>query len=210
MSDQNLPATVEEFPQDFSQSEKDLLKSFKESGMPGISSVSHEMEQKLLALYMEGNTYEHIANKTRQKKVYILALSHKYKWFDKKLGEVSALADSLSGKKDIFFLQNEQFTMSLSDSIREYCSAKIKQFADSKDPAVLESLDHKLVGLYFKCLENLPGNGAGKKTDEKNIPQTLVNVQGDLKVGDDSKSNSTDLGQVLKALADLNRAKDIK
>lgn len=211
MDDKNLPASLaENFPEDFSDLEKKALKKFKEEGLPGVSSVPYETEKRMFEMYMEGYNYQSISLETRQKKVFVLALADRQKWLEKRNEKMEAMAISVYSRKDIFISENQNFLINFCDTIKEYYLDKIKSFKNNRDPTALQSIDPKLMNLYLKCLETLYSEGPGKAASDqsKNIPQqTLVNVQGNLNVGD-SKTNSDDLGKVLKALADLNRVGD--
>jgi hypothetical protein len=67
------------------------------------------------------------------------------------------------------------------------------------------------MNLYLKCFETLTNNGKGKGEDSGKGPsQTLVNVQGNLNVGEGRVPETDDLGSILKAIADLDRVKDKK
>lgn len=206
----NLPAITEQFPPDFSSEEQALLKKFKEDGMPGISSVSFEMEKRMEAMYLEGHNYRSISLETRQKKVYVLMLAHKNKWYSQRAEKMTALTESIHSRKDIFKSENEHFLINFCDTIKEHYSDVMRQFKSTKDPSMLSSIDPKLINLYLKCLETLSATDDSKTNDAKNTQQTLVNVQGDLNLGDNNKSVPNDLGSILKALADLNRTKDGK
>jgi hypothetical protein len=210
MSD-NLPILASQFPPDFTDKDQKLLSKFKDDGLPGISTVTFEMEKKMEQMYMEGYTYQGIAMETRQKKVHVLALASKYKWHDTRVERMSAMVESTYSRKDIFSAENQSFLISFCDSIREYYFTKIRQFKESKDPSVLDGMDVKLMGMYFKAFEALTNAEASKVGDGSKLPQqTLVNVQGNLNVGESAKSDADDLGKVLKALADLNRGNDTK
>jgi hypothetical protein len=211
MDEKNLPTTISDnFPEDFSDLEKKALKKFKEEGLPGISSVPYETEKRMYEMYMEGYNYQSISLETRQKKVFVLALADRQKWLEKRNEKMEAMAVSVYSRKDIFLSENQNFLINFCDSIKEYYTDKIRLFKNNKDPLVLQTIDPKLMNLYLKCLETLYSESPGKSKDDqsKNLPQhTLVNVQGNLNVGE-NKTNSDDLGKVLKALADLNRVGD--
>lgn len=210
MSDQNLPAELPNFQPDFTEKDRQDLAQFKNDGLPGIGKITSDEEKRMKELYMAGYTYSAISVETRHKKVYILAVADKNKWYEEKVKQISAMADSLSHRKDIFSSKNEHFIIDICDTIREYYLDVVQQFKSSRDPSVFASIDPKLLNLYLRCTETLSNIGSGKPKDPS-PSQTLVNVQGNLNVGEgNSDSKTDDLGKVLKALADLNRAKDVK
>lgn len=205
----NLPSPAEVFPADFLPEEQELFKKFRNDGMPGISSVSYEMEKRMESMYMEGYTYKAISLETRQKKAYVLTLAYKNRWHTQRSEKMGAMADSIYKRRDIFKSENEHFLINFCDTIKGYYSDKMKEFKDTRDPSILDSIDPKLINLYLKCLETLSvTEEADKNNEPKNTQQTLVNVQGDLNLGDNKKSVPNDLGSILSALADLNRSKN--
>ena len=83
-NNQDLSVREQNLPADLSKSERDMLRSFKDNGMPGLAKITEEQIVKMREMYMSGASYSSISTSFRIKKAIVLFLSDKGKWLDER------------------------------------------------------------------------------------------------------------------------------
>jgi len=191
------------------------LNDFMQAGMPGVTSIRDDQIQTMFTMFMEGYTYSEIAVKVRLKKEIILCLAYKGEWPAKKEEHVNALVSSINNKIEIQRLENANFIVETSAFLRKYFQDQMSQYNKSKDPLVFHGTNFKLLDKFMKLYDIMNGkNGDGNVPPPSNPgqnPNPTVSIQAaagsTVNLGSPS-SGSVNPGELLKALADLERAKE--
>lgn len=188
-----------------------MLARYKANGAPGITSVSDESMAEMMEMFLKGNSFSAISQYTRIPKEKILFLAEKNKWPDLRRERLGAMIESFDDRSKTFVIENSNFILDLCSVLRHYYETKIKQYLKTKDPEILESMDRELIKTYMRSLEAL--SDMSKKGGKGDLPPapTYMNITMNegaaLNVKQD-RIASNDLSEVLKAIADMNRAKD--
>lgn len=192
--------------------EIDSLRRYIESGMPGIISVKDEQVETIFKLYMEGCSYSEISMKTFIKKDIILFLSYKYDWCSKKQERVRSIIESLDNKIGMIRLESSEFIVDVARFIHGYIRDRIKIYEKTKDPAVLDATDWKMLNHYYKCVEVMKGSNPMTLPTQGSQQTPNVSIYAadgsTVNLGKETSNTNVDHGSLLKFFADLERAKE--
>jgi len=196
---------IKTYPPDFTPENIQELEEYRANGIPGIPSDPNKIKE-IKKLYMDGMSFKMISNRTRTKRVAVLFLAEKYKWYEERESGMIGMLESISKRADVFQVQHVHFVIELCDAIRTYYLDKINRFAETKDPSIMEDLNGTLMNIYTKCQDSL----RNKKKDDDDMPKSpLVGITlGNGATLSVPEENKGDLSKVLKTLADMNRKKD--
>jgi Putative ATPase subunit of terminase (gpP-like) len=202
-----MSAEIEErkYPPDFSAENVSELETFKADGLPGISAAPEKIDQAK-KLYLEGMSFNMIAERLRIKRRIVLAWAEKFKWYGDREQNLVGMLESIAKRGDIFQVQHVHFIIELCNAIRLYYADRIGQFESTKDATVMENMNTSLMNIYLKGLESLKPRG--KDDGKASSPLVNLNLQGGTVQIDGNSEAGDDLSKALKILADMNRVKD--
>lgn len=199
--------TVEEtgqYPEDMSPEEQQELESFIESGCPGLVKIKDSDIFQWFGLYMSGKTYGEIAMACKKQKAYILFMSKKQNWFQKKMDHYNGLLQNMEDKLTQTKVESMNTLSTIVSALGKYYKDKFDKYLVTNDDSAIENIDTKMLSQFHKfteALDKLMGNAA---SDEKG-PLVNFNLTGDATVKQIDKNtvevtNQT-AGNILKALA---------
>lgn len=196
------------YPPDFSPDNIRELEEYKTNGLPGIPTNSEKIDA-VKKLYLEGLSFNMISNQTRVKRAAVLYLAEKYGWYDERETKIVGMLESVGKRTDMFSVQHVHFVIELCDAIRAYYLDKIRRYADTKDPTIMENLSGTLMNIYTKCVDSLKTKGVKDDDLPKNPLVGITLGEGaTLSIPQKKYQENDDLSKALKALADMNRLKD--
>jgi hypothetical protein len=197
---------VQTYPPDFTQRDIDLVSGFKTNGAPGLAGVGEEKLEQIAKMYLSGLSFDAISTRLRVKKAIVLYVVERQRLYETRQETLNALIESVPKRLEIFSTQNTDFFLELAAVIRSYYVDKIELYKRTNDSTVLETMDTKLMKIYEKCSEILLGiEPKAKEAGSLNMvtsPGTNVFIS----TPNDEQKNK--LSEVLKMVADLNRAKE--
>lgn len=194
------------------------IEDFEKSGKPGVSAATAERRFQAMSMYMDGCSYSEISSKLQMPKVVLFYLSNKEGWFGIKEELHRELAESVMSRVATEKLEGFHFVANTAAAIRKMFQEKYDRYNRTKDVSVLETLDYKVLTHYFKALDTLDTIGS-KASGAQKSPSVQVNVgpnatitqkdDNTVEVSAQSSSGaSSDVGAVLKMLAELNRKRE--
>lgn len=202
-------------PEDMSQDEQELLKEFLDNGCPGLAKIADSDIFQWFQLYMMGKTYSEIAIATKKKTEFILFMSYKQNWLEKKMKHFDDLLNNIEDKLKQTKIESLNTVTTIVNALGHYYGDQFLKYMTSKDPAVIENIDTKMLSQYYKSIEAIDkiiGNAA--KGDGASSPGPLVNLNfnsADTTVEqiDEKTLNITDnkqAGNLLKLLAEAKKS----
>lgn len=205
--DQNLPA-------DLSKSERDMLRSFKDNGMPGLAKITEEQIVKMREMYMAGASYSSISTSFRIKKAIVLFLSDKGKWLDERAERAQ---ENIKVIREIVpYIQNDNvvFLAEISEFFKQYYRKKIEEYNRSGDDRIVQTTSLNALEKYLKCFKLLQEAVDGKGGGEGKNPMVHLHlgensnvVVSDTGKNENSKENEK-LSEALRILAELRKKKE--
>lgn len=217
MSEKNTEIAVAQErspPADMSKSERDMLFSFKENGMPGIMKVTEEQMVKIKEMYLNGASYTSIAASFRIRKVLILFLSEKGNWLQERAERAQETIKMI--EEVVPYIQNDNviFLAEVSEFFKTYYRKKISEYNTSGNDEIVRTTS--LAGLekylrVFKLLQEAVGKG-----DDGSSKNPAVHVHvgegSNVSISDSGKANgeqdSEKLGEALKILAEMRKRRE--
>ena len=188
------------------------LRKYMEDGMPGIASVKDEQVENMLKMYMDGCTYSEISMKSFVKKDVVLFLSYKYSWPARRQEKVSNLIESLDQKIGLIRLESSDFIVDMARFLHNYYRDRIQTYERTKDPAVLDATDWRLMNHYYKCVEVMKGSNPMTLPTQGSQQTPNVSIYAadgsTVNLGKETSNTNVDHGSLLKFFADLERAKE--
>lgn len=214
MSD-NLPAKIKNPNGDFTLSDLDKIKDFKEKGMPGLHTLDVDHVERAMALYLGGKSYRQICNILKVPKTIILFLSDKFNWYELRWNYLDELKETMAPKIIESKLQSQEFLLHLSLAYRKRIGTNIDRFLRTDDAKHFDEIDGKDVTNLLKIEEMLhklssenysPGQG------DKSL--IALNGMGEGMTITKTSNNSVEItpkntfASKLKQFADLKRAQE--
>jgi len=205
---------VKTMPQDMSADEIAELGIFMDNGFPGLAKTKESDIFQWFELYMAGRTYSEIAIATRKKKEYILFMSHKQNWFDKKMAHYDGLMANMSDKLQQTKLESLNTISTIVSALGKFYGEKFTKYLTTKDADIIRDMDTKMLSQYYKSVDSLDkllGNAAQGDSDRPNAPLVNFNLSAGTTISqiDNKTLEITDgtAGDLLRLLADAKKAK---
>jgi hypothetical protein len=213
---QELSTKEQNFPADLSKSERDMLRSFKDNGMPGLARITEEQMVKMKEMYLSGASYSSISTSFRVKKAVVLFLSEKGRWLEERAERAQ---ENIKVIREIVpYIQNDNvvFLAEISEFFKQYYRKKIEEYNRSGDDRIVQTTSLNALEKYLKCFKLLQEavDGKGGNGENKNPMVHLHLGENSNVVVSDSGSNpestkeNEKLSEALKILAELRKKKE--
>lgn len=212
---QNKELTVKEsVPADLSKQERDMLRSFKDNGMPGLIKITEEQIVKMREMYVSGASYTSIANSFRTKKAIILFLSEKGGWLEERAERAQ---ENLKVIREVVpYIQNDNvvFLAEISEFFKQYYRKKIEEYNRSGDDRIVQTTSLNALEKYLKCFKMLQDAMGGKDGEGTKNPMVHLHLGENSNVvvsEGNNKENAKEnekLSEALKILAELRKKKE--
>lgn len=198
---------------DITPKELEVMNKYKESGLPGITSLSDVGVTKAIDMYMGGKTYHEISKILGVKKEIVLYLAHKFNWYGTKMEHLEILDANLKERILHANLVNQDFMLQIQEFFKQKIGTKISRYFATNDDEIASKVDRKDIEMYYKAVELM-----SKLTTEKpaagSRPAVGLNLGDGVtvkKVGENEvvitpKARTT--GEMLNELANLKRKEE--
>jgi hypothetical protein len=193
---------------DFTEEEAKRINTFVSNGLIGLESIVKDEHRvnSLFGLYMSGKGYEEISKVSKVKKDIVLYLSAKMKWYEKRMEYLENIQRQMTQKLTHTRIESLNFITDLITCHHKYYGDEINKYLQTNDRTIIENLDMKALGQYFKSIEVLekvlnPTNvtrGGSGTTININAAGSKVEATND---AIEITPNNT--GDILKALATI-------
>ena len=200
----------EDLPADLSKSERDVLRSFKDNGMPGLAKTTDEQVVKMKEMYLNGASYTSIANAFRIKKAIILFLSEKGRWLEERSERAN---ENLKVIQEVIpYIQNDNivFLAEVSEFFKQYYRKKIEEYNRSGDDRIVQTTSLNGLEKYLKCFKLLQESVEGKTLDAPKNPMVHLHLgeNSNVVVSEGTEKENEKLSEALKILAELRKKKE--
>jgi len=149
----NLP-TITSLPStDFTQSELDKIKIYKEQGLPGIAEVDDAKLYRMLELYLSGSTYSQIASMLRIKKVIVLYLAQSSNWCEAKQEYLNEERENIKNRVVDAKLRNSVFMLLLVQAWQKKLGRKLTAYLATGNDEHMDDIDLKEVAALMKAID---------------------------------------------------------
>jgi hypothetical protein len=149
---------------DLTPKELQRIQEYKDSGLPGIASVTDVGVTKALDLYLGGKTYHEIAKILNIKKDILLYLAQKFKWYETKMEQLEILDANLKERILHAKLVNQDFVLQIQQFYLQKIGRKINRYLATGDEEIAAKIDSKDIDRYQKAVELMD-----KLTTEKTL-----------------------------------------
>jgi hypothetical protein len=213
-NNQDLSVREQNLPADLSKSERDMLRSFKDNGMPGLAKITEEQIVKMREMYMSGASYSSISTSFRIKKAIVLFLSDKGKWLDERAERAQ---ENIKVIREIVpYIQNDNvvFLAEISEFFKQYYRKKIEEYNRSGDDRIVQTTSLNALEKYLKCFKLLQEAVEGKGGGEGKNPMVHLHLgeNSNVVVSDTGKNENPKenekLSEALRILAELRKRKE--
>lgn len=173
MENKNLPKVQ---TSDFTEEEKQSLEDYRKNGCPGLIKLTDSQAFQWFELYMSGKTYSEIAQITRQKKDLILYVSAKASWHEHRMRYYGDMAANILNKYEQTRLESVNTMATGISALNKYFGKRFNKFIQTGDESIVEDMDTKLLGQYYKAIESLNKMVGASIDDSGKNGQPLVNI----------------------------------
>jgi hypothetical protein len=194
---------------DFEDSEVERINTYVANGCIGLESLVKDEAKvnSLFSLYMTGKTYTEISKISRVKKDLVLYMAAKMRWYEKRMEYLNDIQNKMTRKMSEARVESLNFITSLIGFHHKFYGDEIDKYIATGDRTIIDNLDLKALGQYFKSIEILEklmnpsnvnrGGGSGATIN--------INAAGaDIKTDDNTiEITPGKTGDLLKALADI-------
>jgi hypothetical protein len=194
---------------DFTEDEAKKINTFVSGGAVGLESVVKDEHKvnSLFGLYMAGKGYEEISKISRVKKDIVLYLSAKMKWYEKRMTYLEDIQRQMTQKLSHTRIESLNFITDLINCHHKYYGDEINKYLETNDRTIIENLDMKALGQYFKSIEilekiinptNINRGGTSGTTININAAGSKIDA-----TNDTIEITPSNTGDILKALASI-------
>jgi hypothetical protein len=193
---------------DFTEEDVQRVNTFVSNGSVGLESIVKDEHKvnSLFGLYMAGKTYEEISKISRVKKDVVLYLSAKMKWYEKRMAYLEDIQRQMTKKLTYTRIESLNFISDLINCHHKYYGDEINKYLQTNDRTIIDNLDMKALGQYFKSIEILEKILNPTNTNRTGSGTTInINAAGSkVDANNDSiEITPSNTGDILKALANL-------
>lgn len=197
---------------DFTEDDVKRINTFVSNGSIGLESVVKDEHRvnSLFGLYMAGKTYEEISKISRVKKDVVLYLSAKMTWYEKRMAYLEDIQRQMTTKLSNTRIESLNFISDLITCHHKYYGDEINKFLQTNDRTIIDNLDLKALGQYFKSIEILEKilNPSNVNRNQSSATININAVGSKIETTEDSiEITPSSTGDVLKALAALKENK---
>lgn len=199
---------------DLTPKELQQIETFKESGLPGITTVNDVVLTKALDLYLGGKTYHEVCRILSVKKEVILYLGQKFNWYGTKMEQLEILDATLKERILHAKLVNQDFVLQIQQFFLAKIGRKINKYLATGDEEWANKVDGKDIDRYNKAVELLDKLTTERVPMNARTPAVGLNLGEGMsikKVGENeviiTPRNKT-AAEMLNELANLKRKED--
>jgi hypothetical protein len=194
---------------DFTDEDIQRIDTYVSNGSAGLESVVKDEYKvnSLFSLYMAGKTYEEISKISRVKKDIVLYLSAKMKWYEKRMEYLDDIQRQIAKKLAHTRIESLNFISDLINCHHKYYGDEINKYLQTNDRTIIDNLDLKSLGQYFKSIEILEKIMNPSNVTKGTGANTTININA---AGSKIDTNNdtieitpSNTGDILKALANL-------
>jgi len=199
---------------DFDEKEVERINTYVKHGCMGLETIVKDETKmaSLFSLYMAGKTYTEIATIGGAKKNIVLYLSAKMRWYEKRMEYLSDIEKNMTKKMTETRIESMNFITSLIGFHHKYYGDEINKYMATNDRTIIDGLDLKSLGQYFKSIEILEKimNPTNVRTGGGSGATININAAGaDIKTDKDTiEITPSNTGNILQALADMKKKAD--
>lgn len=211
---------VKKISDDFTDQESSSLQNYISNGCPGLVRITEDKAFNWFKLYMSGKTYKEIADMTGDRYDLILYVSFKTKWHEKRMEYYADLNRNIYAKMRKAKMDSANTVCNALTALGKYYDEKFNKYIMTNDDTIMEMLDTKMLGQYYKSLEMLDKLMGVDENNTPNTPMVNINIKSDSKV-EQKDNNTIDIttnssqtktddaaADLLKALANYKRSKN--
>jgi hypothetical protein len=201
---------------DFTDQEVETINTFVSNGCLGLETLVKDESKvnSLFSLYMTGKTYIEISKITRVKKELVLYMAAKMRWYEKRMEYLEDIQSKMTKKMTEARIESLNFITGLIGFHHKFYGDEINKYLETGDRDIINNLDLKALGQYFKSIEILeklmnpsnvtrPGGGSGATININAAGSDIRQVDANTL---EITPNST--GDLLKALAEMKEKAD--
>lgn len=195
---------------DFNDTEVERINTFVANGCHGLETLVKDEAKVngLFGLYMAGKTYVEISKISKVKKDLVLYMAAKMKWYEKRMEYLEDIQSKMTKKMTSARVESLNFITGLISFHHKYYGDEIDKYIATGDRGIIDGLDLKALGQYFKSIEILEKlmNPANVNKGKGSGATININAAGsDIKQTDDNTLEITPggTGDILAALAAL-------
>jgi hypothetical protein len=157
---------------DFTIKDLETIEKFKEDGMLGLHTLKDTDVERMMALYIDGQTYRQIANMTQKGKPVVLYLANKFKWFEMRKEYLDELQATLREKVIEAKLQDQEFLLRLSLAYKKKIRKNIDKYLTTDNEEFYDKIDNKDLATLMKVIEltqRLNNENIGNPNNDKSL-----------------------------------------
>lgn len=196
---------------DFQEEEVERINTFVANGCVGLETLAKDEFKitNMFSLYMQGRTYTEISKIAKTKKDLVLYMAAKFNWYEKRMEYLNDIQNKITGKLTTTRIESLNFITNLVQFMHKYYGDEFNNFLMTGDKTIIENLDLKMLGQYFKSIEILEKLLNPANVTRGNGSNTTVNVNApdgaEIRQVDDRTLQITpgNTGDILKELSKL-------
>src|ERR1039457_5725185 len=139
MLNDNLPQKIQ--TTDLSEQDMAKVNKYIEEGTPGFGKVSETTIFRPMDMYLSGSTYHQIADSACIKRVPLMYLSHRYKWYDAKMEYLTELQEHIKSRVVASKLASQDFLLLLNQAYQKKIGKQLKKYLATDDNTHTEEID---------------------------------------------------------------------
>jgi len=209
MSKSIIPEVVE--TSDLTDFERSQIEQWVEEGKPGISTLNDETLARAMELYISGKGYRDISQICNTKKVFVMYLSERYKWFTMKMGILDEMDRTMKQRLEEAKLRSTDFMLKMQHALQKKMGKNIDKYLATDNEEYLNAIDKEQFSKLMKVYEALHRGDAPKSGSGVNINLNMsganISKAADGSV-DITNSKEKSVAAKLKEMADARRAEE--
>jgi antitoxin component of MazEF toxin-antitoxin module len=201
---------------DLSDYDLRAVQEYEDSGLPNISKIDDPTLYRMLELYLGGHTYRQISSTLNIKKVTIMYLSHKYKWYDAKREHLAELQEHMKNRIAEAKLMSQDFLLLLTQAWQKRIGRQLRAYLATDNPEHANQIDLKEVNQLMKTIELINALDSEGKDSKGKTPAVGLNLGDGVTIEKSGENKITitpkekTIGDMLKKFADNRREEESK
>lgn len=213
MSESKVPTIIQDPTSDLTPVDMIEVNNFIEAGLPALATISDIDLARMAELYLEGKTYGQLSRIFKIDPAIPMYLSHRGKWFTKRLRHKQELSATIQGRLMDAQLEAQDHLLHLQQHFQKKLRLTLDRFDKTGDSSLKPDL--KEIEKYLKVLDMLQ-KGVTPKAPK--TPPVGINVGNGIvitKTGDSAVEISPKDKTIAQMMADIannirNETSDIK
>lgn len=197
---------------DLSKASMQKVKSYMQSGLPGIGIVDDLRLAKMMELYLAGKTYDQISNIAQVNRTIVMYLSYKLNWCETRKNYMVELSEHIKRRILDAKLTSQDFLLQLQQTYEKKIGSKINRYLVTENEEHIDKINLKELDRYLKIVELLQKTISEVPKDKGPLiginlgDGATVTRSGDNQIEITPKQKA--IGDVLKYYADLRREEE--